>query len=370
MTKVASQIGFLASLRATACLLVVYCHLIGQRADPDWFVKPFINQFVRDPLAVIWDFGYLGVAIFFVISGFIITHVAQRETRGQFVLKRLFRIYPPFLVALAVASVLAFIVDRQSVSLPGVLREASLFDSRFILLGPSYTLVIEIMFYALATALLPLLRSRPVIATVIIAIVPVFIRYGLRGIPLSPPFARLLGYQNFVSVFAIGMAIYYRWEGRLSVRATMALGLLAWCAFVWTSGPSAEGRGFQINTIYAVAVFLAALWVQPRGEANPVAAVVAEGSYSLYLLHVPIGIFILNSLGPILGYSLALVIGLAVLALSCLISYRWIERPSQALGRLLIRRLRLGHLTAAHPAKVGNAAAATVPAAIARSTIR
>ena len=207
------QISFVASLRAAASLLVVYCHLVGYRAVPDWFVKPYLNQFVRDPLAILWEFGYLGVAVFFVISGFIIAHVAQRETRGQFVLKRLFRIYPPFLVALAVAMVL----HRPAISLTQLLREASLFDSEFILLGPSYTLVIEFMFYALAASTLPLLRSKPVVATAIVAIAPALALFLLRPAASGvPQWERLLGYSEFVSIFGIGMAIYYGWSKRIT----------------------------------------------------------------------------------------------------------------------------------------------------------
>lgn len=356
-----SRISFVALLRATASLLVVYCHLVGYRAASSWFVKPYINQFIRDPLAILWDFGYLGVAVFFIISGFIIAHVAQRETRGEFMLKRLLRVYPPFLAALAVA----LVVNHQNISLTVILQEASLFDSRFILVGPSYTLTMEIMFYALAAVTLPLLRSKPVVATAIVAIAPALAFFLLRPAVLGiPQLERLLGYDGFVSIFAIGMSVYYGWSGRITVFSVVALIALSWCAFVWTSGSSADARSFQLNTLYAIILFLAVFWVQPKQIHRSVNAV-AEGSYSLYLLHVPLGMFVIDGLEPVLGYSLALIACLVILAASCWISYTWVERPSQALARLLIARLRLlgavGHVSAHENSQAPTAPAVPAP---------
>jgi peptidoglycan/LPS O-acetylase OafA/YrhL len=330
-------------LRAVACLLVAYCHLIGYRAPSGWFVEPYIDQFIRDPLQVMWNFGYLGVAIFFVISGFIITHVAQREGRAEFAVKRLFRIYPPFLLALAVAVLLT----RPTMSPTDLLWEASLFGSSYKVIGPSYTLVIELMFYALATMLLPLLRSRPIVSTAIVALLPAVIRFGLRNIVESSGIHQLsilLSYQNFVSIFAVGMAIYYASASRISLRAATALGALAWCSFVWSWGPA--GQNFEVNTLYAIGIFLTALWASPRP--GPSVFAVAEGSYSIYLLHAPVGMIVLDRLEPVIGYSGALIICVAVVAVACRVSHAYVEKPSQVVGRLLIRRM--GLLSPAAPA--------------------
>ena len=47
--------------------------------------------------------GHLGVLLFFLVSGFIISHVIRFETRAEFVIKRLFRIVPLLFVGLALA---------------------------------------------------------------------------------------------------------------------------------------------------------------------------------------------------------------------------------------------------------------------------
>jgi peptidoglycan/LPS O-acetylase OafA/YrhL len=43
--------------------------------------------------------GHLGVGIFFLVSGFIISHVAEKETRAEFVVKRVLRIWPTLTIA-------------------------------------------------------------------------------------------------------------------------------------------------------------------------------------------------------------------------------------------------------------------------------
>jgi peptidoglycan/LPS O-acetylase OafA/YrhL len=55
-----------------------------------------------DPRGPIGNAGYgaAGVDLFFVISGFIMAHVAQERTAGQFIRDRLWRIYPLWWVAL------------------------------------------------------------------------------------------------------------------------------------------------------------------------------------------------------------------------------------------------------------------------------
>ena len=248
----ADKVGFLVILRAVCCLLIIYGHLIADQ-NPQWFVVPLINRYLTDPLGVLSNLGFLAVGIFFLISGFIITHVAQRETRTDFVIKRVFRIFPPFLVVvffLAALGRICNVPEIAAMSGADVLREASLFDSSFELVGPSWTLVIEVMFYALAAVLLPMFRSRPFAITAIVAMVPIIDRLMLSDAIAASgvgQFKVLLDFQNYLSVFAIGMAIYYAWSGKLTVRKAVLLGAMAWCALVWTMPQAADGTGVPIN---------------------------------------------------------------------------------------------------------------------------
>ncbi len=98
----AARIPSLDGLRALAIALVIVSHLSGA---PGFFTLP-------DTLANV--FGDIGVRVFFVLSGFLITSILIAENKkwgkislGRFYIRRCFRIFPAFylfLFALGVAS--------------------------------------------------------------------------------------------------------------------------------------------------------------------------------------------------------------------------------------------------------------------------
>lgn len=96
-TAHSARIPSLDGLRAIAILLVVFSHLLGTR----YFLG-------RDWLSLTGDLGNLGVRVFFVISGFLITTLLWREwdldgsiSLRRFYLRRAWRIFPAFYVCLA-----------------------------------------------------------------------------------------------------------------------------------------------------------------------------------------------------------------------------------------------------------------------------
>lgn len=91
-TQLDSQIRSLQALRGVACLAVVALHLAGFEQTV-WTPRPLAN----------WarTFGWAGVDLFFVLSGFIITwtqdkHLGRPSAVGGYLLRRLWRIFPLF----------------------------------------------------------------------------------------------------------------------------------------------------------------------------------------------------------------------------------------------------------------------------------
>src|SRR5579862_1932519 len=97
----------LASLRFFAALLVVLFHLGRSIAH-----QPGIIATIGTPIAA---YGYVGVSIFFVLSGFVISLANERWKGWRIYLSgRITRIYPPHLIvtlALFMPAVLTLITE-------------------------------------------------------------------------------------------------------------------------------------------------------------------------------------------------------------------------------------------------------------------
>src|SRR3974377_361898 len=104
MNKSGKHIDFLDHVRGLAILSVFLFHSLNEsfhRSSLPW------NGWFRDfsvpksfLLLLPASFGWAGVAIFFVVSGFCIHysfHLQGREWRSFFI-RRFFRIYPPYLM--------------------------------------------------------------------------------------------------------------------------------------------------------------------------------------------------------------------------------------------------------------------------------
>jgi peptidoglycan/LPS O-acetylase OafA/YrhL len=146
-------------LRALAILFVVSIHILYA------------------PLNVeVFRFGFLGVQLFFMISGYVVFKSAlNTRTILQFFLKRIVRIYPPLIFAIILnLFVYSFYnnVSRINISLVNVLFSALLLEPRIIniifhskidFVDPVYwTLIVEAKFYFLLGLTLHVIKRAPI----------------------------------------------------------------------------------------------------------------------------------------------------------------------------------------------------------------
>lgn len=108
-------------LRGIAAILVTFFHLTGGIA---------LSQNTAD----YGKYGYLGVEIFFVISGFILPYSMYKtgydiNNFGRFMLKRVIRIYPAYLVAVAIGILLPFFTGRTVLPLLPTLTHLAFLNS-------------------------------------------------------------------------------------------------------------------------------------------------------------------------------------------------------------------------------------------------
>lgn len=95
------RIEFLDGFRGLAILLVIGFHAFTRWPD----IVPYGSQYATIPL---FKVGYLGVQLFFLISGFVILMTMEKcRSRGEFLLRRWLRLFP----AMLIASVLVFLTS-------------------------------------------------------------------------------------------------------------------------------------------------------------------------------------------------------------------------------------------------------------------
>ena len=144
-------------LRFIAITLVIFHHLLLNNQDT--FSYSFLNTALRG--------GWTGVDLFFVLSGFLVSGLlftefkAQGKVRlGRFLLRRAWRIYPPFWVMIFFSVLLYDFHFWDRFYLHGFLGEMT-FLQNYIggLWGPTWSLAVEEHFYLLLTLIFFLLLN-------------------------------------------------------------------------------------------------------------------------------------------------------------------------------------------------------------------
>lgn len=152
------RIASLDGLRAISILAVIFAHLLGTQN----FLPASLSRWIG-------DLGNLGVRVFFIISGYLITSLLFQEAAktGQislkgFYLRRTFRIFPAFYCYLAILSVVAalgVIPLGLADVLHGATYTVNYVQGRSWYIGHLWSLSVEEQFYLLWPAALLLLPA-------------------------------------------------------------------------------------------------------------------------------------------------------------------------------------------------------------------
>lgn len=338
------------ALRGLAVLLVVFYHTnIGNVAA-----------------------GYLGVDIFFVISGFLITTlVASGIDRGTFRLRDFYfrrakRLLPAAYVTFAVTAIFApWVLNQQELGdFAAQMVGAVTFTGNFVLwqqtgyfsgsahLKPLlhvWSLAIEEQYYFLLPAILLFTKpTRWLAGAVILAVLSFALCVFGEMVAPAPTFYLLPSRVWELLVGSIGALWVMRGRTNENHTITGALNLLfvpsLLCLLVLPFAPF-KGGNLGVN---AALVCMATLIVILRNSAwlnsafpTKILAYVGDFSYSLYLVHWPIIAFMKNSwmgLSPQVPIDLRL----ATLVLSFVLAYalyRFIEDPIRRSGLSLSKPL-------------------------------
>lgn len=311
--------------------------------------------------------GYLGVELFFVLSGFILSHVylhafaEKRFSYRGFLWARIARVYPLHLFTLLGVMALGLGAVAVGMSIDDSVLSWKTLPAHLLMLHawglageagwnhPSWSISAEwfayLAFPLFALAVWPL-RKRPWVATAgaavfLMGLYAAFER--LAGFPLTEATFRW-GALRIVPCFAYGCALYLVYRRAPLHRA----GLLALSAAVVMVG-SASVLAWDAVTVLAAGLLILALASIPHERAgwlgSKPAVYLGEISYSVYMVCAPWQILAVNLAARATGADdkrlhvlvwLGIILGLIAAAAA---TYHLIERPArQALRGMADRR--------------------------------
>jgi peptidoglycan/LPS O-acetylase OafA/YrhL len=314
------------ALRGLAALSVMFFHYLDRHED--------VIGHATEPL--IWfPWGFHGVQLFFVISGFVIFMTLERTRSAMdFIVSRFARLYPAYWAAMyftLAAILLSGVPHHEPKSLTQVLLNLTMWQSLFgvpHVEGAYWTLYVELWFYVSMLALFVTGRLRQIELWLLVALVGTWVwwlgilLYGEFGwsFRLSRTFNRVIPQIPF---FVTGICIYrlYR-EKRASALLLMLLAVFT----------VAIQLGWFDAVVCALAVGAFLLILTGRAGFLRSAPLVWFGtiSYSLYLLHNYAGrslMAVVQASGWSANASILLVTPL-VIGAAALLTYT-IERPAQ-----------------------------------------
>lgn len=335
------RIPSLDGMRAVAVLLVLFAHAYQTRGFPD---VPILHAIARR--------GAIGVEVFFVISGFLITVLMLRELSGtgrlaigRFYLRRVFRILPAYACLLLVVAVLQAM--GQATLSGRDWTAATTYTVNFVHrpaweIGHAWSLSIEEHFYLIWPFVIAISAARFGAGAALGCMVVCFLGRWvvLLAFPAYCPMAELWTFTRMDSI-ATGCLLAFlawddRWRSRLDglcrkgVAPAAAVLFLIGSLFVSSfSAAITVGIAYTFNAICIAILVWSSLiqsdrwWTKALNQ--PALCAVGVGSYSIYLWQQ----LFLNGRndGLLCSFPLNIFLSLAVAALS----YHLVEKPCLAL---------------------------------------
>ncbi len=322
MEKAKVNLGYLGSLdllRGLAALAVVFFHFT--HGNPELLSKD-------NPLFIVGRYGFLGVEVFFVISGFVIPYAMYRanyqfSSFWRFLGKRFVRIEPPYLVSIALvlllnfASTLSpyyrgseFTIDPTALGLHFAYLNA-FFDYPWYN-DVYWTLAIEFQYYLLIALLFPLLISNNKLYSYIIII----LFSGLSFVV-----------DNHSLIFAYGLlfvAGILMFQYKVGYISKQEFGILILLTLIMIF--------VRFDKRYLLAALLPYFFIMYLDFNDKISKFIGDISYSLYLVHIPIGGRIINLAENFLPNethrSIAVFVAIIVSVVFAWTFYKLVEKPA------------------------------------------
>lgn len=312
--------------------------------------------------------GALGVDVFFIVSGFIMTYITHHapDRADVFLVKRFFRIWPPLFVIWLTSFI--FVNQERSLSqiactlyfcLQDYSRPGPTFG--YSPLGPPWTLSYEVMFYSVfAVAMSISYRYRSFLCALIFMATMLGFQLFYNGnfdlsSQVSPEIAVTHWWQAWIKLasntitieFITGMALAELMvNDKISkspiIRAVAWMAAAVTSVFVIIRGPQVFGMSGGFWPAAVIMASVITLSSHKKTTSFRLLSFLGDISYSLYLIHYPVMVFLTNSLpdsGRQAGNTEVFLLSITVSIAFASVMYRLVEEPSVQLGKKIAKNM-------------------------------
>ncbi|MFY7828701.1 MAG: acyltransferase family protein [Flectobacillus sp.] len=325
-----SQIHSVQMLRGIACLAVYFVHFFSEQK-----LLPASKLVVKAS-----EYGYLGVQVFFVISGFIIPLSMYRnqydiQNFGNLFKRRLVRIELPYVASIALLVLLKLIeyftykthkpIDLDWTTVLLNIGYLNVFWGKEFINHAYWTLFVELQFYLYIGLFFGFITSKNFWIRHAAYLVLFALNYWWVGSLL---------FHSHILVFMVGIFAF-----QYVIKIIELPEMLLSCAFVLLVNYCWLSQSLHLDTslpIILASIFAIGFIFLIKKQIK-VLDFLGKISFSLYLIHVPVTVALLPILEPhihrpsfILIYRLGVLIGTICIAY---IYYRIIEKPAMSLSR-------------------------------------
>jgi peptidoglycan/LPS O-acetylase OafA/YrhL len=331
-----NRIATLDLLRLAAALAVVAFHYLFRGAVGEQILANSYPE--AAPYAI---YGYLGVNLFFLISGFVIAWSAEDRSWQEFSIARFSRIYPGFIICMSITFAVLYASDDVllKVTLPQYGANLLVFSPALqqpFMDGAYWSIILELIFYGWVTLALmtgTYRRWKLELAAIwlCIAVINEFI--------IGSGALRLLFITEYAPLFIAGMMIHHimtqGWSRRVIVLVVASFVLS--CALMrigqsWMQenyGLSIPFANLIIANAFIHGLLVGGVVLRPYLRTSSMTLLLGGLTYPLYLLHQNIGYVTINALTPFAGrWGAVAAVALAALVLSWAV-WQFGEKPAR-----------------------------------------
>jgi peptidoglycan/LPS O-acetylase OafA/YrhL len=345
-------------LRAIAALLVLYAHAID--------LQSFLGGSFQQHFFYLENFGAIGVDIFFIISGFIIAHIAEDKKGAKaaidFIKRRVIRIVPSYYIISLVLLVLVIAAGTIPVTKENIIKTFTilpLFDggaefwSPVLFLG--WTLAFEFYFYLLYFIIILLKIMRKEIFIIVILILLAIARHVFSFNNIQWKFIT----NPIILEFCCGVLIALLYRAPLKIppavsKTFVAAGIILMMLLIWKGSgnfsemaDTVDGSSSLLRFIYwglpsAILVF-GILFLEKESSTpsftNKWMLLLGDASYSIYLVHLIVYrslYFVLKRIADkieLIPGDILIPVYMYIAIMASLIFYRSVEKQILKLNR-------------------------------------